>query len=232
MAAMLALRGINSYFPSVDHGCDLLADGLVRVQVKCTRFSQYNIKAYPQGAYYFHLRRAAYARGNKTIVKCSPRMFSEDCDFVVFWGIDEDRFWVIPASDVDKVSCVVLGPRTVGHGQYRLDIAPDEVKELYNSGWTVADLCRHYGCREGTINKRLSGEITTPKYTITAKVRACEDRWDFIDGYLSTMTQAENCLVSSLTPSDKEINPMRMNSDPVYTNHSDYPKAELIGGDR
>lgn len=198
VASMLALRGMNPLFPGVDHGYDLMIGKGVRIQVKSTHKRFDHLVYQKTGAYHFHLRRSAYARGNNTLVKNAPRIFSESSDFVVLWGIDEDRFWVVPSSEVDGVSLVLVGP-TEKQKPDRPDINLPAILELRESGMSLAAIARYFDCSRGSISRRLSGDIGlplsgTPKYTISSRVRACEDRWDLIQSYMEMADPNEDSL--------------------------------------
>jgi len=38
------------------------------------------------------------------------RSYSSEVDFLVLWGVDEDRFWVVPAAICDQRQGLVLYP--------------------------------------------------------------------------------------------------------------------------
>jgi hypothetical protein len=97
VAAQLALRGHAPMFASVDYGYDLMLDNGLRIQVKAARLSA-NVgklrNRYPGGVYHFNLRCANRDANGK--LKCMNRDYSKVADFFVFWGIDENRFWILP----------------------------------------------------------------------------------------------------------------------------------------
>src|SRR5437867_747185 len=107
VASQLCLRGYNPMFPCVDHGADLVLEGGVRLQVKAGKL-RYS-KVYPQGAYWFHIERSRLINRRQIGVKIDD--WTVICDFAVFWGIDENRFWIVPAPELNGHVCLVLGPK-------------------------------------------------------------------------------------------------------------------------
>lgn len=204
VASMLALRGYNPHFPGVDHGCDFMIDHGVRIQVKCARRS-YTQKTYNvEGAYQFHLRRGAYVRGSDEIVKSAPRTYSNECEFVVLWGIEDDRFWVVPAKEVDGLSLVICGVGAkVREMKFHPDLTLEDILRLRAQGRTRKEIAEHFGMAEAGIKKRLSGANKNGRISHSARVRACEDRWDLIDSYLETFQSTED-FTTSATPSALE----------------------------
>lgn len=112
VAAELALRGLHPLFPGVDYGYDLMVEPNIRVQVKAARL-RLNSKVYTQGAYWFKFWQAPIVSGNNTIRRRGPQVFSEKCDFVILHGVDQNRYWIVPAQILDGKSLCVVGPDAV-----------------------------------------------------------------------------------------------------------------------
>jgi hypothetical protein len=97
VAAQLAVRGHVPLFPGVDYGYDIMLDNGIRLQVKSAHLSQ-NIgnvrKRYPGGVYHFNTTVAKIGEDGQQ--RRVVRDYSTVADFFVLWGIDEDRFWVVP----------------------------------------------------------------------------------------------------------------------------------------
>jgi hypothetical protein len=111
--AELLLRGINAGLPVVDDGVDIFTTAGLRLQVKARRLTTRRSKdlthAHLGPAYRFTLSvryvtdtvgRTTFKRQNKPTY-VTTRKYSDEVDYLVFWGVDEDRFWVIPASECD-----------------------------------------------------------------------------------------------------------------------------------
>lgn len=116
VASELLLRGYTPCLPIVDIGADLMLQEGLRIQVKTASLRK--SKPYPNGAYWFKLGRTE--RVKNTQIFRTGRIFSEECDFVVLFGIDESRFWVVPTNLMDNHQCVVVGPKI--HIITRLDM--------------------------------------------------------------------------------------------------------------
>lgn len=102
-ASQLAIRGINPSFPGVDDGYDLILDTGIKIQVKSAHLIFQNARMYKQGVYSFDLRRPTFDPTKKSKQSSSVyRRYSDVADFFVLWGIDEDRFWIIPTTIKNK----------------------------------------------------------------------------------------------------------------------------------
>ena len=192
VASELLFRGVRVALPCVDdHGVDLYA-GSVRVQVK-SAYLRFN-KQYPQGAYWVKLTHGAIVTGNNTIKKRGGRQFSHQCDFVVFMGVDQQRFWIVPAAMLDRSTLVTLslGPE----GFYKRE-AFDAAKQLRAQGLTQQEIGDRLGISQVAVSYQLrGGRETLPKRTMSGQVRELENRWDLITGALATLREA-NDVVSS-----------------------------------
>jgi hypothetical protein len=184
VASELLLRGFNPLVPSVDCGADLVVEGGVRIQVKSGHL-RYNSRIYPQGAYWFKLTRGPYASGNHTLVKRGPRQFSQESDFVVFWGIEQHRFWITPAHLLDGKSLLIVGPdvnncRVVG----------DEVRELFAKGLSAEEIAQRFNCSTQTVERRIKGVSVEPKsIMLTNQVRQCEGKWELIEAMVNSLCE-------------------------------------------
>jgi hypothetical protein len=102
VASQLALRGHNVLFPGLDEGFDLQLTNGLRLQVKSARLKIISGVNYPMGAYGFGLRRGAWDSAEKKYKRSNYRPYSEVADFFVLWGIDENRFFILPTSHARK----------------------------------------------------------------------------------------------------------------------------------
>ncbi len=111
VASQLCLRGMNPMFPAVDDGVDLMLSNGIRLQIKTARLIHPKLyvpgntgsrggrqAGYRHGgAYCFGLRRGEWLPKEKKYQRVK-RGYGEVADFFVLWGIDEDRFWIVPTS--------------------------------------------------------------------------------------------------------------------------------------
>lgn len=200
MASELLLRNFNPSFPSVDCGVDVLVDGGIRIQVKCghLRYSLADsVQAYKNGAYWFKLQATAhYVSGNNNIRHREKPQFSSFCDFVVLWGIEDNRFWVVPAALMDGRTLVVLGPTDI-HGGSHIQVDVEKVKRLYEQGLTMDEIGERMNVDRHTISRRLKGLYVKAARTISSEVRQYEGRWDLIESYYRTLQSAD---IAAATP--------------------------------
>ena len=192
VAVELLLRGINVWFPTVDVGVDLMAEGGVRIQVKSTHIAYF--KPYPKGAYWFHLRQGPIASGKNNIRVRAPRKFSEQCDFVVLWGIDQDRFFIVPSADVDGAQCLVVGPPVAWK-----ELDTERIKELRSQRLTQEQVASRMGVQQMTISNRERGAKGSKRPSRSAKARCNEGRWELIQSCISSMEEANRAVAERAT---------------------------------
>jgi DNA-binding transcriptional ArsR family regulator len=150
VASELLLRGHIPAFPTVDDGVDIVLDNGLRIQVKARRLMVR--RGYPQGVYFFCSRdRKLHASTNrKARGRSSTRTLSEVCDFFVYFGIDEERFFVIPA---DKVPPAFYVP-PVGIEMRRK--APLElIASLREKGMSLRQIASEIGIDPATVTRHL-----------------------------------------------------------------------------
>jgi len=126
VASQLLLRGVNVYFPAVDSGVDLVTDSGIRIQVKMThlaRRARRDQQIYAGGAYWFHFMQRKVVKGGKGLMTVRGRDFASECDLVVLWGVDHNRFWIVPACELAECQCTVLAG--VHNGAYKRATRPD-----------------------------------------------------------------------------------------------------------
>lgn len=196
VASQLALRGLIPHFPGVDFGYDVMVDGGIRIQVKAAR-KQPKRQGWGAKVYWFKMWKPAYASGNNKIHRGRPRDYSSDCDFVVFWGIDENRFWIVPATLISKTCSIVLGPE----GFYKRSEFP-ETRALAVTGMTPKQIAERLGITvQGVMYQLRGGRLRKPNSTIVAQVRELEGRWDLITGALATLREASDIVAEPQTVS-------------------------------
>ncbi len=95
VASKLFLLGHNAMFPAVDGGFYLMLENGLRIQVKCSHLRVHS-KSFQYPGYLFNLQRGAWDSLSKRYRKSALRPYSEVADFFVLWGIDENRFFILP----------------------------------------------------------------------------------------------------------------------------------------
>jgi hypothetical protein len=98
VASQLALHGRVPHFPGVDFGYDLLLENGIRLQVKMSMLRQPRVNNYVEGAYCFNLRRSVWDASTNRSSRKEVRSYAGVADFFVLWGVDEDRFFIVPTS--------------------------------------------------------------------------------------------------------------------------------------
>lgn len=180
VAAQLLLRGANVFFPGVDQGVDLLTESGCRIQVKAARLSTRGsvIKWYPEGVYCFHFpaRKFVAASGSR-VRSMQKRPFHEYCDIVVLWGIDHNRFWIVPADLLSRTQAVYLGPSNMRG--FEKDIP--EMRAMVEMGMSQKEIGEHFGIKQSSVGKRLQ-QAGTQTYgdTVRCAVRSYENAWENI----------------------------------------------------
>jgi hypothetical protein len=179
VAAQLLLRGMNVYFPSFDTGRDMISENGCRIQVKSghLRNSPSTQKIYKNPVYTLHMPKSRLvAKGSGETYLRPRKPLGESCDVVVFWGVDQNRFWVIPSKLCDAQQCVVLGP----DNKRTYDADLKDIRELRSLGFSTYEIARHYNVDQSRIWNRL--QKPDEKYTEknTFLIRACENAWHHI----------------------------------------------------
>src|SRR5258708_5833761 len=97
VAAQLLLREVNVWMPAYDDGVDLIAENGCRIQVKTAHVTAGGDR-YTRGIYFYPLAQDRRMAVSKERVEIRPRApFHEFCDVVIFYGVDENRFWIVPS---------------------------------------------------------------------------------------------------------------------------------------
>jgi hypothetical protein len=173
VASQLLLRGFRVCFPAADgHGVDLVLESGMRIQVKTSHLGTYDRT--PYGAYWFNFGKTKFATATGALRK-EKRNYSEQCDFVILWGIEDSKFWIVPSKELDNANGVVMGRAE----QYK-DFNPEVMRSLLAAGHTQEAVAKLLDTSGATISRRNSGKFLSPKRTLAIRVRLCEDRWDLI----------------------------------------------------
>ena len=107
VASELLLRDVDVFLPAVDcAGVDLIVAGGTRIQVKTARLRRN--KQYRHGLSYGFTFGFAQ-RGNHHTVIRRAKSYSSQIDYMILWGINEDRFWIAPAALFDRHYLLILG---------------------------------------------------------------------------------------------------------------------------
>ena len=178
VAAQLLLRGIDPSFPAVDIGYDLIADGNIKVQVKSAHLGFKNaFKTTKAGAgYAFKLATRAVV-SKHVVQKRVSRIFSQECDFVVLWGIEENRFWIVPAQLLDGKVAVYVGPKCSWVSTDFLAL-----KEAKLSGKTYREIAKENNINLATAYNTINGKREQgERAAFTQELRSYEDRWDLLE---------------------------------------------------
>lgn len=180
VAAQLMVRGLNVFFPAVDNGVDLIADNGCRIQVKTgrIRMSPSMVEHYPEGVYSFHFPKNKYIASSKVKIRTVPsRKFSDVCDVVVLWGVEQNRFWIAPASLCDQRQCIIMGPPC--ERAFLKDV--EEMKAMREMGFSQEQIGKEFGISQSSAGKRLS-QANIPYYedNPTHVIRRCENAWENI----------------------------------------------------
>ena len=180
VAAQLLIRDMPVYFSAVDVGADLLADNGCRIQVKSSRIrtTAKMVKQHGEGVYTFPL-----PQGRRVVLsKTSTRFHKYDristkCDVIVFWGIEQNRFWVAPSTLCDDTFCFVLGKTT----ENRYVGSHEELKGMVDLGYTHAEIADHFGVTRPHVTMMLNNpDIIAKTPSRVSLVRNCENAWENI----------------------------------------------------
>jgi hypothetical protein len=174
VASQLFLREMGVLWPLVDTGYDLMTEFGCRVQVKCAHF--YHHKTSPR--YFFPLPKTRrMPNTDKTTKLVARKSFAEVCDFVVFWGIEQNRFWIVPAALVDESTGVELG---LENSQRRFVGSVSDMREMLKLGYNRGQVAKHYNIERQSLQQFLDSGKDVIDETVVARMRTCEGRWESI----------------------------------------------------
>lgn len=200
----LILRGHTPYKPAVDdHGVDLMLSTGVRLQVKTAtlrtrRRGTQQLKDGPQiylsAGYFLSLGWCQMGRVQSPIRR--KRLYSQECDYFIIWGVDENRFWIVPSFVLDNRTCLVLGPKPQATSK--------QVQDLAAKGLGLQEISRTLGICEVTAWKRKKGDAKHGSFV--RSVRMCEDKWDFLSGAPQSFLQQERNPLAEVRELEKMLN--------------------------
>jgi hypothetical protein len=203
VASQLLLRGVIPHWPAVDVGCDLITDFNCRVQVRCAHL--YHKKSYGP-LYFFPMPKTRrLPNSDKTTKLVTRKTFVQVCDFLVFWGIEQNRFWIVPASLCDQVTGVELGldikqrPKFVG--------SIKDMREMVALGYSRGQVAKHFGIQRTSLQQFLDSGKDTSIDSVASQMRNYESRWDLIlnFGQPAALEPQAPALAEEPIDMDKEI---------------------------
>jgi hypothetical protein len=209
VAAQLLLRSVVPAFLAVDTGVDLLATPSgCRIQVKavhlCTTAAI--VRKNTEGVYRFsfpqHYFRTTANRGPVNAIRHKRRQFEEYCDVVVLWGIDQNRFWVVPAKLLTGLQGIDLGPNN--ERSFSKDVP--EMREMVKLGYEQSEIAAHFGISQASVSirlKRAGCKIYLSSRTLA--IRQCEGIWDPIVDF----GRSESIILPEPAPSSVETSEVK-----------------------
>lgn len=175
----LIYQGYDVYRPAVDHvGVDLAiirGKKVVRLQVKCSSLVTKAKEETVTTGYEFSLT-SIRLRGEGSL-SIKTRKFTEEVDFVILHGVDEDKFWVVPADLLDDRKSVTI----YSNSRSKLDIDWAVIKQRRDDGETLRAIGDSVGISASAVLERLRGTTKEAGTKIVNQLRACEDAWQLIE---------------------------------------------------
>lgn len=174
VASQLALRGHIPLFPGVDYGYDLKLENGLRLQIKSSRLKFFH-RNYPEGVYSVDFRQYRYSAKEKLVKERVASDYSQVADFFVIWGIDENRFWIIPIT-AGYQRAMWLPKKD---GKPWLD--PERVKQLQAAGMTHTEIAEEIGTSRTNITRALRRTSDWNDAKSSRRNREFEDAWHLLD---------------------------------------------------
>lgn len=118
--AELLARGLRPYRPVVDnHGVDLMLLDGTRLQVKAANLSKAYTKDRRTGESHHRGRMCYQFSTQRTVIGTNEKLrrvgityeyrnFADEVDFLIFVGIDEHRFWIVPSEHMNDCCHVTI----------------------------------------------------------------------------------------------------------------------------
>lgn len=107
----LLLRGFNPYIVVLDEGIDLMLENGKRIQIKSAHLQKQPTRGYVYGRYIFNSRKRYYEKARFPWDRL-PKV-REHVDFVICWGINDDVFYIIPATEIPPTGVTAHSPKEV-----------------------------------------------------------------------------------------------------------------------
>ena len=170
VAAELLLRGHVPSFPSVDSGVDILLDNGVRIQVKGRTLTMGH-PAYPGGVYNFSTKENS--RKGKWGER--KRDWSKVCDFIIYVGINENRYFVVPSGN-HKVSFWIRPKEAT-----KYCVSVEAMKTMRAKGMTNQAIAEQLGVTDMTVIRNLRKPTKNNTPGGNRYLASLEDRWDLLD---------------------------------------------------
>jgi hypothetical protein len=164
VASNLLLRGHVPSFPSVDTGVDILLDNGLRIQVKSRSLMEH--PGYPEGAYPFSMKE-----NNRN----GKRDWTGIVDFLIFWGINEDRYFIVPASEASYNFWIRPKENT------RLCVSPETMRTLHDKGMTMDEIGIQLGVSRQTVSRNIFKASKYNSPNGNRHLASYEDRWDLLN---------------------------------------------------
>jgi hypothetical protein len=122
--------------------------------------------AYPEGAYPFSMKE-----NNRD----AKRDWTGIVDFLIFWGINEDRYFIVPASEASYNFWI--RPKALT----RTCVDVDAMRMLREKGMTNAEVAAQLGVTDMTVIRNLKkpSRYNSPKGN--RHLASYEDRWDLLN---------------------------------------------------
>jgi hypothetical protein len=175
VASQLLIHGVVPSWPAVDTGCDLFTDSGCRLQVRCAHL--YANKSYGP-VYFFPLpKKRRMPNSDRTTKLVDRKSFAHVCDYVVFWGIEQNRFWIVPSALCDEVTGVELG---LEPKYKRFTGSLKDMREMHSLGYSAYKIAKYYGIQQTSVRQFLATDRDTVDETTVSRMRLCENRWDYI----------------------------------------------------
>ncbi len=169
----LMLRGHVPLTPAIDNGTDIVLDNGLRIQVKTSHLNHKKHNSYKLGLYRFTFMETGYRAKYQNMI----RDWTKRCDFFVLWCIDEDRFFVMPAT-TDRGVILITAKKEDRAAV--IDVAA--AKLMHSQGMSMYAIAKEMGVSWPTVKEHLTGSRKgTRAETMTRKILQYEDRWDLLD---------------------------------------------------
>lgn len=195
VAGHLLLREIPVSFPEVDTGVDIIAGNGIRVQVKSS-----HSRVERTNGYMFTMSARTPKNGHKQY-RLKHREYHSFVDFMILWGIEDNRFWVIPAHAL--VPYRTTQTLVLGSTGYHRFIDYDRVNDLLCSGLTQAQVARDMNVSQMAISQIVRGKTTDRHKCAGLILDKYEGAWHEIEAAVRLAEEIDS-IESMLSPNEIE----------------------------
>jgi hypothetical protein len=184
VASQLFLRGTTVLWPGIDVGYDLMTETGCRVQIKTSYIDGHTRRG--ESYYWFPLSTSRIQARKGVATRIAIPDMAKRCDVVAFWGIDQNRFWIVPVGMLRGTQGISLG----AVDPQRFSGSMSDIRAMVELGYSRYAIAKQYDISVTSLRLLIESGRDNIPVTTTSQVRACENAWHHIIDFNTPALQA------------------------------------------